>query len=56
MEIELQTTITLVALLGVAFATGGMWRDVHRLKEDVKAIKHKVFYGIDLDKCKEKVV
>jgi hypothetical protein len=45
MEIEVQNTVTLVVLVGVAFSMGGMWRDVHRLKEDVKAIKDRIFNG-----------
>ena len=47
MEIEVQNTITLVALIGVAFSMGGMWRDVRSLKEDMKAIKRKIFNGAD---------
>lgn len=42
MNIEIQNTVTLVVLIGVAFSMGGMWRDVHRLKEDVKVIKEKL--------------
>lgn len=47
MNIEIQNTITLVVLIGVAFSMGGVWRDVHRLKEDVKAIRLKIFDGVD---------
>lgn len=41
--VEIQNTITLAALIGVAFAMGGMWRDVKALKLDVTAIRKKVF-------------
>jgi len=47
MEIEVQSTITLAVLVGVAFSMGGMWRDVRALKEDMKAIKRKIFNGLD---------
>lgn len=47
MEIEIQNTITLAVLVGIAFSMGGMWRDVKALKDDVKAIKGKVFFGTD---------
>lgn len=47
MEIEVQNTITLAVLVGVAFSMGGMWRDVRSLKEDVKEIKRKICNGLD---------
>jgi len=47
MEIEVQNTITLAALIGVAFFQGGMWRDVKALKKDVEAIRGRVFDGAD---------
>lgn len=45
MGVEVQNTITLVALLTIAFATGGVWVDVRTLKKDVEKIKNKVFNG-----------
>lgn len=47
MELQVQNTITLAVLVGVAFSMGGMWRDVRSLKEDVRAIKRKIFNGLD---------
>ena len=44
---EIESTITLAALIGVAFTMGGVWRDVKALKDDVKAIKRRVFDGAD---------
>ena len=46
-SVEIESTITLAALIGVAFTMGGVWRDVKALKDDVKAIKRRVFDGAD---------
>ena len=42
MNVEIESTITLAALIGVALAMGGMWRDVKALKDDVESIKRRV--------------